>query len=379
MIHGHAHPAIMEAVTAQLQRGTAFGSPLELQTTLARLLCARVPSVDLVRFCNSGTEATLNAIRAAKAYTGRAKVLKMEGGYHGSHDAVEVSVSPPAHDLGPAHAPHSVPDCPGLFTAITQDVLVAPFNDIAATESIIAAHAGDLAAVIVEPVLGSAGVIPATREYLQALKVACESSGALLIFDEVVTLRLAVGGAQSLYGVTPDLTAMGKIIGGGFPIGAFGGRAEVMAQYDPTQHRLHQGGTYNGNAVSMVAGKVALELLDAAEIDRLNRLGDGLRSQLNAVLASSGLQGHVAGIGSLLQLHLGAQAPVRHYRDTLADEKRAHEAMHLALLNHGFFGAKRGEYALSTPMTEADTALAVQRFRAALGDLDRRGRAGEAS
>jgi glutamate-1-semialdehyde 2,1-aminomutase len=272
-----------------------------------------------------------------------------------------------------------VPDCPGLFTAITQDVLVAPFNDIAATESIIAAHAGDLAAVIVEPVLGSAGVIPATREYLQALKVACESSGALLIFDEVVTLRLAVGGAQSLYGVTPDLTAMGKIIGGGFPIGAFGGRAEVMAQYDPTQHRLHQGGTYNGNAVSMVAGKVALELLDAAEIDRLNRLGDSLRSQLNAVLASSGLQGHVAGIGSLLQLHLGAQAPVRHYRDTLADEKRAHEAMHLALLNHGFFGAKRGEYALSTPMTEADTALAVQRFRAALGDLDRRGRAGEAS
>ena len=376
MIHGHAHPAIVAAVTAQFQRGTAFGSPLALQTTLANTLVARVPSLERIRFCNSGTEATLNAIRAAKAFTGRRKVLKMEGGYHGSHDAVEVSVAPPAHGIGPAHAPYSVPDCPGLFASITDEVLVAPFNDIASTEALIAAHAADLAAVIVEPVLGSAGVIPATQAYLESLKRACESTGALLIFDEVVTLRLAYGGAQSLYGVMPDLTAMGKIIGGGFPIGAFGGRAEVMEQFDPARQRLHQGGTYNGNAISMVAGQVAMELLDEVEIHRLNDLGDRLRMQLNEALAASGVQGHVAGVGSLLQLHLGAVAPVSHYRDTFADDRRAHDALHLALLTHGFFGAKRGEYALSTPMTESDIALAVQRFTSALDDLKGGGSSG---
>ena len=369
LIHGHAHPDIVRVVTEQLARGTAFGSPIDAQTQLAAALCTRIPSLGAVRFCNSGTEATLNALRLAKAYTGRAKVLKMEGGYHGSHDAAEISVAPPAHLMGPAHAPCAVAGSPGLFTGITDDVIVAPFNDLEATAALIDIHGSALAAVIIEPVMGSAGVIPATSAYLSFLREATARCGALLIFDEVVTLRLAYGGAQSIYGISPDLTAMGKIIGGGFPIGAFGGRRDVMALLDPTAQVLRQSGTYNGNAVSMVAGLQALQLLTAQEIERINQLGDRLRGQLSRVLADSGVDGYVGGIGSLLQLHLNAPAAVRNYRDTLTAPKALQEALHLALLNEGFFGAVRGEYAISTPMTEVDIDEAVTRFRKALPQI----------
>jgi glutamate-1-semialdehyde 2,1-aminomutase len=369
LIHGHAHPAIIAAVTEQLHRGTAYGSPHEAQTQLAAMLCERVPSLERVRFCNSGTEATLHAIRAAKAYTGRPKILKMEGGYHGSHDAADVSVSPPMAQAGSARAPISVPDSPGLFAGVVADVLVAPFNDLEATVAIIEAHAADLAAVILEPVLGSAGVIPATQAYLQGLRDVTTRIGALLIFDEVVTLRLDVGGVQARLRVTPDLTAMGKIIGGGFPIGAFGGRAEVMAQFDPRAHRLHQGGTYNGNAISMRAGCVALEWLPASAVAQLNAQGDWLREQLNEELRTLGVAGHVGGVGSLLQMHLQIEQPVRNYREAQATPRATQELLHLALLNRGIFAAARGEYALSTPMQASDLDEAVVRFRAALTEI----------
>ena len=369
LIHGHAHPAIVAAITEQLQHGTATGSPHEAQTRLAACLCARVPSLERVRFCNSGTEATLHAIRAAKAYTGRAKIVKMEGGYHGSHDAADISVSPSLALAGSAHAPRSVPDSPGLFDGVVADVLVAPFNDLEATASILATHADDVAAVILEPVLGSAGVIAATSAYVQGLREITTRIGALLIFDEVVTLRLDVGGMQARLGVVPDLTAMGKIIGGGFPIGAFGGRREVMAQFDPRAHRLHQGGTYNGNVISMRAGCVALEWLPATAIAQLNAQGDRLRDELNGVLRDLGVAGHVGGVGSLLQMHLGITAPVCNYRDARASAHAAQDLLHLALLNHGVFGAARGEYALSTPMRSSDLDAAVGVFRAALTDI----------
>jgi glutamate-1-semialdehyde 2,1-aminomutase len=369
MICGHAHPLILGAVTEQLQRGTAFGSPIEAQTRLATELCARLPSMQSVRFCNSGTEAVMSAIRAAKAFTGRAKVLKMEGGYHGSHDAVEVSVSPSIALAGPAHAPFSVPSNPGLFAGITGEVLVAPFNDIESTARIIDQHAKDLAAVILEPVQGAAGVIAATREYLTFLREATARCDALLIFDEVVTLRLNHGGAQAMYGVRPDLTALGKIIGGGFPIGAFGGRKDIMAQFDPRARKLRQSGTYNGNAISMVAGLAALEILTSGEIERLNRLGDRFRVTLNGVLRDFGVDGYVDGTGSLSQLRLFAPRTVRNYRDTISSSNgssAAYDVLHLALLNQGFFGASRGEYALSTPMREVEITQAADSFRSAL-------------
>jgi glutamate-1-semialdehyde 2,1-aminomutase len=368
MICGHAHPHILGAVAEQLQKGTAFGSAIEVQTRLATELCRRLPSMDSVRFCNSGTEATMSAIRAAKAFTGRAKILKMEGGYHGSHDAAEVSVSPSAELAGPAHAPLSVSG-PGLFAGITGEVFVAPFNDIESTAAIIDRHAKDLAAVIVEPVQGAAGVIEATPEYLTMLRDATTRCGALLIFDEVVTLRLNYGGAQAMYGIRPDLTALGKIIGGGFPIGAFGGRKDIMAQYDPRARKLRQSGTYNGNAISMVAGLAALHLLTSDEIKRLNGLGDQLRSAMNGALREFGIDACVVGTGSLSQLRLFAPRSIRNYRDALPSSNAANEAygvLHLALLNQGFFGAPRGEYAISTPMTDAEITQAVGSFRSAL-------------
>ena len=367
MICGHAHPHILAAVTEQLPKGTAFGSAIEAQTRLATELCKRLPSMDSVRFCNSGTEATMSAVRAAKAFTGRAKILKMEGGYHGSHDAAEVSVAPPAAATGPAHAPLSVGG-PGLFAGITQDVLVAPFNDVESTAKIIDQHAKDLAAVIVEPIQGAAGVIAATQEYMTFLRAAMTRCGALLIFDEVVTLRLNYGGAQAMYGVRPDLTALGKIIGGGFPIGGFGGRKDIMAQYDPRARKLRQGGTYNGNAISMVAGLAAMQILTSSEIERLNGLGDQLRAGMNGALRDFGIDGYVVGTGSLSQLRLFTPRTIRNYRDQLSSpsSNKAYESIHLALVNHGLFGAPRGEYAISTPMTEKDIVQAAGSFRAAI-------------
>jgi len=198
MIHGNAHPRIVEAISEQCSRGTAFAAPLESQTKLASALCSRVPSIERIRFCNSGTEATMHAIRAAKAFTGRNKIIKMEGGYHGSHDAASVSVAPLLDRAGPHSSPTSVPDLDGLFQGVLPDVVVVPFNGLEVSGEIIKCHADDLAAVLVEPVLSSGGAIPATAEFLQFLRKATQSVGALLIFDEIVTFRLAFGGAQEM-------------------------------------------------------------------------------------------------------------------------------------------------------------------------------------
>lgn len=368
MIHGHAHPKIVERVTQQLSRGTAFASPLESQIQLATAICSRVSSIERVRFCNSGTEATMNAIRAAKAFTGRNKIIKMEGGYHGSHDAASVSVAPPLERVGPNSSPHSVPDLEGLFRGVLEDVLVVPFNDIEAASQIIERNASDLAAVIVEPMLGSGGGIPATPEFLRTLRVATRSTGALLIFDEIITFRLSFGGAQEIYGITPDLTTLGKIIGGGFPVGAFGGNAEVMALFDPSRRRLFQGGTFNGNAISMVAGLATLEMLTRGEITRINALGDKLRQGLSKALADSNVPGEVLGAGSLLQVHMG-QGSITDYRSAARGLKELVPLLHLALLNRGIFTSTRNSLCISTPMIEVDVDQAVRAFKDSLSDL----------
>jgi glutamate-1-semialdehyde 2,1-aminomutase len=364
LIHGHAHPRITEAVSRQIVKGTAYGSPIELQIQLARLLCERVPSLERVRFCNSGTEATMSAIRAAKAFTGRSKIIKMEGGYHGSHDAAEVSVAPPLDRAGPPESPYSVPSA-GLFQGIVADVVVAPFNNVEATSRIIDRYRNELAAVIVEPVMGSQGVIPAELAYLELLREATRSCGALLIFDEVVTFRLAYGGAQEIYGVRPDLIALGKIIGGGFPVGGFGGRADIMALFDPRHPQLSQSGTFNGNAVTMTAGLVSLELLTPEEIARINQLGERLRTGLRRVLKNTGRGGEVNGIGSLSQIHF-TSGVVKDYRSAQGFIKWMPPLVHLALLTRGVFTANRGEWAISTPMGETEIDFAVQAFHSVL-------------
>jgi glutamate-1-semialdehyde 2,1-aminomutase len=368
LIHGHAHPKITYAVIEQLVKGTIYATPFAEQIELAQVLSARVPSLEQVRFCNSGTEATMFALRAAKAFTGRNKIIKMEGGYHGSHDVAEISVAPPIESAGPADAPYSVPGGPGLFKGVLADVVVAPFNDVEATSGIVKRCQNDLAAVIVEPMIGSAGIIPAQPEYLRFLRKITESCGALLIFDEVVSFRLDYAGAQEIYGVKPDLTTLGKVIGGGFPVGAFGGAADVMAQFDPRNGRLHHSGTFNGNAISVVAGLVSLELLTRDEIRRINKLGEHLRTRLREVFSVVGVTGQVTGIGSLTGVHF-AETEVLDYRSSARMKKSLLHILHLSLLNQGIFAAPRGDFYLSTPMSEKEIDRLVNGFHRALIDI----------
>ena len=230
---GNAYPPVVKAVQEQAARGLVYNAPNEHQVRLARLLCRRVPSVELVRFTNSGTEATLNAVRAARAFTGRTKIAKCEGGYHGTHDVVSVSVRTDPAMGGSPERPTAVPSVAGLPPSVVEEVVVMPFNDTAAARAILEDNAGELAAVIVEPVLGGSGMVPADQEYLDALREFTEVDGSVLIFDEVISFRASHGGAQEHYGIRPDMTTFGKIIGGGFAVGAFGGRRDLMDLYDP--------------------------------------------------------------------------------------------------------------------------------------------------
>src|SRR5437879_11753527 len=261
MILGHANPAIVRALSDQAVLGTGFAAVNTLEVELAEELRRRVPSIELVRFCSSGTEATMFALRLARVFAGRDKVARVEGGYHGTHDFAEVSHHPPLDRAGPAHEPVPVADSPGTPAAMVAAAVVLPFNDGGACERILRRHATEVAAVIVEPIMGG-GAIPADPGFLATLRRVTEELGILLVFDEVISLRVAPGGAQERYRVTPDLTTMGKVIGGGLPVAAFGGRADVMALLDPRREGfLPQGGTYNGNPLGMAAGLAALRQL----------------------------------------------------------------------------------------------------------------------
>lgn len=364
-IHGHANPLITEAVSRQIAKGTAYASSVESQLRLAEEICRRVPSVELVRFANSGTEATMYAIRAAKGYTGRNKILKMEGGYHGTHDAALVSFAPSLDLAGEAESPNSVPSSGGLFKGVVDDIVVAPFNNIEATARIIERHKKDLAGVIVEPVMGGAGTVPARPEYLRFLREATEACGAMLIFDEVITFRLAYGGAQEAYDVKPDLTALGKIIGGGLPVGALGGRADLMDLFDSRRPQLYQTGTFSGNPATMVAGLASLELLTTEKIARLNELGEHMRRGLGDALAEVGIEGQVTGMGSLMAVHF-IQEPVTDYRSAARADKELASLLHLSLLNRGIFTSPRGFICLSTPMEKKEVDEAIRTFTEAL-------------
>lgn len=359
LLHGHVHPAVHEAMVAQESQGTVHGTANELQVRMAELLCSRVPSVERIRFCNSGTEATLFALRAAKAFTGKAKVMKMEGGYHGSHDQVAVAMAPPFETRASA----------GLSPGALSEVVLGSFNDLDHTAALIRKHRDELAAVIVEPMMGSAGAIPADPAFLEGLRAVTTECGVLLILDEIITFRLGFGGLQERYGIRPDLTTFGKIIGGGLAVGAFGGRADVMATFDPTRPgAIVHSGTYNGNAATMAAGLKTLELFDREAVTTLNRAGDELRVRLNELLESAGVEGIVAGTGSVLQLHFMAP-PLRNARDASRGDRRLLRLMHLSLLNRGVFAAARQMYVLSTAMTPETLDQFARHFAAALDPI----------
>jgi glutamate-1-semialdehyde 2,1-aminomutase len=373
LIHGYAHPVVLAAVEQQLRKGTCFPGSSEPQMRLAQLLCERIPSIERLRFTNSGTEATMNAIRAARAFTERTRIAKVEGGYHGSFDEVMVSTHPSAEEGGNRSRPQAAPGSKGLTPESVGGVTVLPFNDVDAAREIIQAERNDLAAVLVEPVLGSAGMIPAERDYLEMLRETTRRFGIVLIFDEVVSLRVASGGGQEYFDVSPDLTVLGKLIGGGFPLGAFGGRGDIMAMFDPSRGRpaIPHPGSHNANPISTVAGAATMELLTPEAIDRLNVGGATVREDLAAAFAEAGIPAQITGLGSLFAIHL-TQQPVRSYRDTLGSRADLAHEIFLGLFNQGILIDPRGVGNLSTVMGRDQLNQFGAAVRVVLGRLNAR-------
>ena len=366
LILGHANPAVVEAVQQQASRGFVYNAPNEHQVRLARLLCQRIPSIDLVRFTNSGTEATLNALRAARAFTGRIRFAKCEGGYHGTHDAVEVSVRTDPRQAGDAHRPLPVAGVAGLPPEVVQHVVVLPYNDVASAQAILEEHRGELAAVIVEPVLGGSGMIPADPEFLAMLRDFTREDGSLLIFDEVICYRVASGGCQEYYGVIPDMTALGKTIGGGLPAGAFGGRQDIMELFDPTKGpKVDHAGTFNANPMTMVAGMTTLEQLQPETYARLASLTDRLKEGVRAAAAEVEVAVQVTGLGSLFGIHF-SDVPVHTYRDAAASNRELRQQVFWGLMNEGIFCTPNLVLCLSTPMGEDEVDAFVGAFHRVL-------------
>lgn len=370
LIHGHADPDINAAVIDQLQYGTAFAMPTEHEIALAELLVERIPSLERMRFTNSGSEAVMLAVKAARAYTGRPKIAKFEGCYHGSYDVVEVSLASNPSNWGdgdPVPTAYSY----GTPRSVLDEVVVLRFNDTEMAERRISEHKHELAAVLIDPMPLRAGLIPARPDFLQRLRDLCDAHGIVLIFDEVVALRTAYGGAQSLLGVTPDMTTMAKIIGGGFAVGAFGGSAEVMSVFDPSQGapRAPHGGTFNANPITMVAGLVAMRKLTREEFDRLDRLGAMLREGLAEAMDGARVRGQVTGMGSLAQIHLHDR-PLSDYRGSLQtpEEAARSKVIFRGLLARGIFAAPTLTGCLSTPMDEPEINAFVDAFAASLRD-----------
>ena len=357
MILGNNHPKVVEAICSQAPLGSAMAAPPKKAYEWAHILCDRLPSVDKVRFCTSGTEAVMFAVRAARAFTGKDKILKMEGNYHGSYDIMEMTV-------GWRKLP------PGLPKSVEQDVLTTPFNDKASAEKLIRENKDELAAVIVEGILGAGGMIPPEDDYMKFLEQTAHANDVLLIADEVISFRLATGGAQQIFDFSPDLTALGKTIGGGLPVGAFGGREEVMAVYSPRHKRpAHHAGTFVASSIAVAAAVAGLKELTADEIERINTLGWSLREKLQQILDDLKLKAQIKGYGSLQQLHFTPE-PIHHAATAfLTQDRDILRLFHLSLMNKGIFIPNRGFFSVSTPMTEAEIDKAMEATAETLTEL----------
>jgi glutamate-1-semialdehyde 2,1-aminomutase len=371
LIHGHGHPATLAAVAEQLVRGTCFAMPTEAEVALAELLCARLPSAERIRFTNSGTEAVMQAVKAARAYTGRPRIAKCEGAYHGSYDYVETSLAPSPAEWGepdPAPSPYAK----GTPRGVLDDVVVIPFNDVAAAERILTPHAGELAAILIDPLPFRAGLIPATDAFLRFVRAFARTHDILLIFDEVISFRLGYHGAQGVFGVNPDLTTLGKIIGGGLPVGAVAGRADVMAVFDPSAGRaaLPHGGTFNANPLTMAAGRATMEALTLAVFERLNALGAQARAALGEAFRAAGVPGQVSGMGSLFRVHFHDR-PLTGYRAAYAlpEERERLHRFYWGLAEHGVLISSDGLGAMSTPMGGAEVEVLAEAALEALRAL----------
>jgi glutamate-1-semialdehyde 2,1-aminomutase len=347
LILGHSPPAIVKAVKKQLENGTHYGTSHELEIELAEEVAKTVPSTEMIRFTNSGTEANMYAVRLARAYTGRNKVAKFEGGWHGGYDALHIGVK----------YPFDVPESAGLTAGALQDTILLPFNDLEGVKKRLKNE--QVASIIIEPVLGAGGGIPAEKEFMKGLREFCDEKEILLIFDEVITgFRLAPGGAQQYFGVTPDITVFGKILGGGFPIGAFCGRRKIMQRLDTRiyerPHYSFHGGTFTANPIAMVAGLTTLKMLeDGRLINKLNKLGDKIREQLREIFEANGVDVQVTGVGSLFNVQFTKEEVKNANAVFKADRKKLVD-YHLKLIENGIFVLPTHTGALCTAHSKTD-------------------------
>lgn len=372
LIHGHADPDMVQMVTEQLRRGTAFNVATEVEIRCAEHLRSRNAGFEKMRFVNSGTEALMVGVKVARAFTGRQKIAKAEGAYHGGYDYLEVSqVSTPAN-WGAAAAPAKVPLVKGTPQSAVDEVVVVPFNDIDNTIALLERDKGNLACVVMDLMPHRIGLNPADPAYVSALRDWTARNGVLLLIDEVITFRSCYGGLQEQYGVSPDLTALGKMIGGGFPIGALAGRAEVMDVLNPRSPRyvFPHSGTFSANPISVGAGLAAMEKFDRAEVDRVNGLARQAVKGIEDAIRQTGVRASVTGTGSMFRVHLKATPP-RNYRDAyLSPEENKRLKV---LLNHmfdeGIILINSCSAAISTPMGQGEIQMLVEAFRSGFEKL----------
>ncbi|MFO0057417.1 MAG: glutamate-1-semialdehyde 2,1-aminomutase [Cyanobacteriota bacterium] len=357
-ICGHAHPEVIAALHEALERGTSFGAPCVLENQLAQLVIDAVPSVEMVRFVNSGTEACMSVLRLMRAFTGREKIIKFEGCYHGHADMFLVKAGSGVATLG-------LPDSPGVPRNVTANTLTAPYNCLESVKALFAEHPGEIAGVILEPVVGNAGFITPEPGFLEGLRELTQEHGSLLVFDEVMTgFRISYGGAQAKFGITPDLTTLGKVIGGGLPVGAYGGRADIMAMVAPAGP-MYQAGTLSGNPLAMTAGIKTLELLkQPGTYERLTTITERLSSGLQDAARQAGVPISGGAISAMFGFFL-CHGPVRNFEEAKSADTARFAKLHRAMLERGIYLAPSAFEAGFTSLahSDADIDTTIQAFR----------------
>ncbi|MFC5700527.1 glutamate-1-semialdehyde 2,1-aminomutase [Cohnella faecalis] len=364
LIAGHAHPTVVEAIKRTAEKGTSFGAPTELETEMAELVSERVPSIDIVRMVNSGTEATMSALRLARGYTKRSKILKFEGSYHGHADSLLIKAGSGVATLG-------LPDSPGVPESVAAHTITVPYNDLESAKAAFEKFGGDIAAVIVEPIAGNMGVVPPLPGFLTGLRELTTNYGSLLIFDEVMTgFRVHLNCAQGLFGVTPDLTCLGKVIGGGLPVGAYGGRRDIMEQMAPVGP-IYQAGTLSGNPLAMAAGLATLKLMNAESYQLLERLSARLQLGLENSARETGIPLTINRIGSMICPFFTDEHVINFETAKRANTERF-RSLFAKLLDRGVNIAPSPFEGLfvSTAHTEADIDSTIEAYKDAFSELN---------